>query len=50
MTRGPSCVYISQMDAPTKGYLFENDEHRTLREQIRRFATNAIAPHAHELG
>ena len=30
-----------------KGYLFETDEHRALREQIRRFAANAIAPNAH---
>jgi acyl-CoA dehydrogenase len=28
-------------------YLFETDEHRALREQIRRFAADAIAPHAH---
>ena len=27
-------------------YLFETDEHRALREQVRRFAANAIAPHA----
>ena len=30
-----------------KGYLFETDEHRALREQVRRFATSAIAPNAH---
>jgi len=30
-----------------KSYLFETDEHRALREQMRRFATAAIAPHAH---
>ena len=35
------------MEAPQKSYLFETDEHRALREQIRRFATNAIAPNAH---
>ena len=29
------------------GYLFETDEHRALREQVRRFATSAIAPNAH---
>jgi acyl-CoA dehydrogenase len=29
-----------------KRYLFETDEHRTLREQVRRFAATAIAPHA----
>jgi len=29
------------------GYLFERDEHRALREQVRRFAATAIAPHAH---
>lgn len=28
-------------------YLFETDEHKALREQARRFATRAIAPHAH---
>ena len=28
-------------------YLFETDEHRALREQTRRFASRAIAPHAH---
>ena len=28
-------------------YLFETDEHRALREQIRRFAEAEIAPHAH---
>ncbi len=28
-------------------YLFETDEHRALREQVRRFAAAAIAPHAH---
>jgi acyl-CoA dehydrogenase len=28
-------------------YLFEAEEHRTLREQIRRFASAEIAPHAH---
>jgi len=28
-------------------YLFENDEHAALREQIRRFAAAEIAPHAH---
>ncbi len=35
------------MEAPKKGYLFEADEHRALREQIRRFAATAIAPNAH---
>ena len=30
-----------------KGYLFETDEHRALREQVRRFASSAIAPNAH---
>jgi len=30
-----------------KGYLFETDEHRALREQVRRFAVSAIAPNAH---
>ena len=30
-----------------KSYLFETDEHRALREQVRRFAASAIAPHAH---
>jgi acyl-CoA dehydrogenase len=30
-----------------KGYLFETDEHRALREQVRRFAASAIAPNAH---
>ncbi|MBW2374375.1 MAG: acyl-CoA dehydrogenase family protein [Deltaproteobacteria bacterium] len=29
------------------GYLFETDEHRALRDQVRRFATSAIAPNAH---
>jgi acyl-CoA dehydrogenase len=29
-------------------YLFETEEHATLREQIRRFAANEIAPHALE--
>ncbi len=29
-------------------YLFETDEHRELRAQIRRFASTEIAPHAHE--
>ncbi len=29
-----------------RSYLFERDEHRALREQVRRFAANAIAPHA----
>ena len=28
-------------------YVFETDEHRALREQVRRFAASAIAPHAH---
>jgi acyl-CoA dehydrogenase len=28
-------------------YLFETDEHRQLREQVRRFASAEIAPHAH---
>jgi acyl-CoA dehydrogenase len=27
-------------------YLFENDEHKALREQVRRWATREIAPHA----
>jgi acyl-CoA dehydrogenase len=31
----------------TRTYLFETDEHATLRAQIRRFAETAIAPHAH---
>lgn len=30
------------------GYLFETDEHRELRDQIRRFAASEIAPHALE--
>lgn len=30
-----------------KSYLFETDEHRALREQMRRFAASAIAPHAY---
>ena len=30
-----------------QGYGFENDEHRELREQARRFASAEIAPHAH---
>lgn len=30
-----------------KGYLFETEEHRVLREQLRRFARSEIAPHAH---
>jgi acyl-CoA dehydrogenase len=29
------------------GYLFETEEHRALREQVRRFAVSAIAPNAH---
>ncbi|MEZ4407418.1 MAG: acyl-CoA dehydrogenase family protein [Polyangiales bacterium] len=29
-------------------YLFENDEHAALREQVRRFAAREIAPHAAE--
>ena len=29
-----------------RNYLFETDEHRALREQVRRFAANTIAPHA----
>lgn len=29
------------------GYLFENEEHAALRDQIRRFAAEEIAPHAH---
>lgn len=29
-------------------YLFEQEEHRTLRSQIERFARKEIAPHAHE--
>ncbi len=28
-------------------YFFETDEHRALREQVRRFAKEQIAPHAH---
>ncbi len=35
------------MEAPNKGYLFETDEHRALREQARRFAAAEIAPNAH---
>ena len=35
------------MESPHKGYLFETEEHRTLREQIRRFAATEILPHAH---
>lgn len=35
------------MTALSKSYLFETDEHAALREQIRRFAANEIAPHAH---
>jgi acyl-CoA dehydrogenase len=34
------------MEAAKKRYLFETDEHRALREQMRRFAASAIAPHA----
>jgi acyl-CoA dehydrogenase len=30
------------------GYLFETEEHATLREQVRRFAATEIAPHALE--
>ncbi len=30
------------------GYLFETDEHRALREQVRRWASTEIAPHAAE--
>ncbi|MGB8331137.1 MAG: acyl-CoA dehydrogenase family protein [Polyangiales bacterium] len=30
-----------------KNYLFETDEHRALREQMRRFAASVIAPNAH---
>jgi acyl-CoA dehydrogenase len=30
-----------------KGYLFETEEHRALREQVRRFAASAIGPYAH---
>lgn len=29
-------------------YLFENDEHAALREQVRRWSAKEIAPHAHE--
>ncbi len=29
-------------------YLFETDEHTALRDQIRRWASQAIAPHAHD--
>ena len=29
-------------------YLFETDEHRTLRQQVRKFAQSRILPHAHE--
>jgi len=29
-------------------YLFETEEHRQLREQVRRFASTEIAPHAHD--
>ncbi len=29
-------------------YFFETEEHRALREQVRRFARDHIAPHAHE--
>jgi acyl-CoA dehydrogenase len=29
-------------------YLFETDEHRALREQVRRWAQREIAPHAHD--
>jgi acyl-CoA dehydrogenase len=32
----------------SRTYLFETDEHRALREQVRRFAETEIAPHAHE--
>jgi len=35
------------MEAPSKTYLFETDEHRALRDEIRRFAASEIAPHAH---
>jgi acyl-CoA dehydrogenase len=30
------------------GYLFETDEHRALRQQVRRWAAVEIAPHGHE--
>ena len=29
-------------------YLFETDEHRTLRQQVRKFAQRSIQPHAHQ--
>ena len=35
------------MEALKKAYLFETEEHRALREQVRRFAASAIAPNAH---
>ncbi|MBW2463654.1 MAG: acyl-CoA dehydrogenase family protein [Deltaproteobacteria bacterium] len=31
----------------TRSYLFETDEHRALRQQVRKFAEQRIAPHAH---
>ncbi len=40
-------AYAPRMEAPKKGYLFETDEHRALREQARRFAAAEIAPNAH---
>ncbi len=30
-----------------RGYLFETEDHAALRQQVRRFATDHIAPHAH---
>lgn len=35
------------MSKTPRTYLFEGDEHRALRQQIRRFAEREIAPHAH---
>jgi acyl-CoA dehydrogenase len=32
----------------TRTYLFETEEHATLRQQLRKFAEREIAPHAHE--
>jgi acyl-CoA dehydrogenase len=38
---------LTEQDRAMKGYLFETEEHRALREQVRRFAAVAIAPNAH---
>ena len=38
------CAILRGMSA----FLFENDEHRALREQVRRWSAAEIAPHAHD--